>query len=83
MNLRELLLQFAGESNISLNVEDIVMSTTDNAYLIESINNGIKVKFIDEHKTEETKAAITKKLEKAGYKVDIYENGNGINIIVE
>jgi hypothetical protein len=78
MNLRELLLQFAGENDISLKVENIVTTSTNNIYVLDEISNGVKVGLLDNNRLEETKKVITEKLVENGYKVHIYNIGDNI-----
>lgn len=72
MNLRELLLQFAGENDISLKVEDIVMANSENIYIMEEIPNGVKAGVIEDSILEETKEKIKNALISNGYEPDIY-----------
>lgn len=75
MNLRELLLQFAGENDVALKLDEIITSDTraDNISIIEDIGNGVRAVLLDDTKREETIESIKELLTDNGYeKFHIY-----------
>jgi hypothetical protein len=43
MNLRELLLQFAGENNESLKLEDLITKNIEDVDIIKGFSNGVEL----------------------------------------
>jgi hypothetical protein len=75
MNLRELLLQFAGENDVALKLDEIITSDirADNISIVEDIGNGVRAVLLDDTKREETVESIKELLTDNGYeKFHIY-----------
>lgn len=75
MNLRELLLQFAGENDVALKLDEIITSDirADNISIVEDIGNGVRAVLLDDTKREETIESIKELLTDNGYeKFHIY-----------
>jgi len=67
MNLRELLLQFAGENEESLRIDELLSNEIEGIEVENDISNGVKILVEDPRKLEEIKELIKKVLEDAGY----------------
>jgi len=67
MNLRELLLQFAGENEESLQLDELLANNVHGIEIEKDIANGVKILVEDPAQIEQVKQEIKKLLEQAGY----------------
>lgn len=67
MNLRELLLQFAGENEESLQLDELLADYIDGINIEKDIANGVKIVLQEDSKVESVKSQIQTVLEDAGY----------------
>lgn len=67
MNLRELLLQFAGENEESLQLDELLANNIKGIEIEKDIANGVRILVEDPSLVEQTKESIKTILEQAGY----------------
>lgn len=67
MNLRELLLQFAGDNEENLKLEDLLTDNISGIEIEEDLTNGVRVLVENPRKLERIKAKIKFILDKSGY----------------
>lgn len=67
MNLRELLLQFAGENGESLQLDDLLTTKVRGIEVEEELDSGLRVLVKNPVDLEETKDRIQNVLEQNGY----------------
>jgi hypothetical protein len=68
MDLRELLLEFAGESGKSMELDELLTEKVRGVEVVEEINGGVRVLVKNPKYLEEIKDRIQEVLEKNGYK---------------
>ncbi len=86
MNLKELLLQFAGDNERSLRLEDILVGHVKGVKIEEDVCNGIRMIVFEPERIEEITERVQKLLEHNNY--DGYsiteEESNGIyHLLIE
>jgi uncharacterized membrane protein len=67
MNLRELLLQFAGENEESFRIDELLSNKIDGIEIEKDITGSVKVLIENPFKLQEIKKSIQKVLDDAGY----------------
>lgn len=67
MNLRELLLQFMGENEESLQLDELLANNINGIEIEKDIANGVKILVEDPSRTEQIKKSIQNLLEESGY----------------
>lgn len=67
MNLKELLLQFAGESGESLELEDLLTAKVKGIEVEEELDDAVRALVKEPSQLEEIKERIQNVLEQAGY----------------
>lgn len=86
MNLKELLLEFAGENEKSLTLEDLLVGQVDGIKIEEDVCNGVRVIVLAEDNIDSIVSKIKKILELnsySGYSV-IQETGNNqMRLLIE
>lgn len=86
MNLRELLLQFAGENEESLKLDELLSNNIKGIKIEKDISNGVKILIEDSSHIRQIKQSIFNLLEKAGYedfRITPQSEGTIQHIIVE
>ena len=86
MDLRELLLQFAGENDRALHLEDTLINSIEGISIDSEIANRVKVVVKNPKDREKIKEDIQKILEKNGYEeysITPVHEGEICSIIVE
>lgn len=86
MNLKELLLEFAGENEQSLKLEDLLIGQVSDIRIEEDVCNGIRIAVLDESRVESITNRIKQLLDDNNY--DSYsivqeDNGNQIKLLIE
>jgi hypothetical protein len=85
MNLRELLLQFAGENEESLQLDELITNNINGVEVERDVGNGVKILVKNPIHIEKIKVAIKNLLEKAGYEeysITPMSEGNTQHIVV-
>jgi hypothetical protein len=85
MNLRELLLQFAGENEESLQLDELITNNINGVEVERDVGNGVKILVKNPINIEKIKVAIKNLLEKAGYEeysITPMSEGNTQHIVV-
>lgn len=78
MNLKELLLQFAGESAAAIKIDELLSDNVAGIEIEVDIANGVKILVEDPDKLDEVKKDIARVLDEAGYEeYSIYPQSQG------
>lgn len=82
MNLRELLLEFAGENDRVLKLEDFISSTASNVTVLDTTSNTIRLAVTDKKEIKEHIEEITELLNNSEFQSDYEIVEESKNIVV-